>query len=50
LDAGGKVAFEIKVTDNLGTHRVVVSRGGEVKTVDLWVGPPLPVRGEASKP
>lgn len=40
----GNVAFHFRATENPGIHRVSLRKGSDVKTLDFWVGPPLPVR------
>ena len=40
----GNVAFNFRATENAGIHRVSLRKGSDVKTLDFWVGPPLPVR------
>lgn len=43
LDAEKTLPFHFTVTEEPGIHRVVLRKGADVKTLDLWVGPELPV-------
>lgn len=43
LDADRALAFRFVATDMIGTHRVVLRKGADVKQLDFWVGSELPV-------
>lgn len=40
LDEDLRLAFGFQVSENHGTHRVVLRRGGESQVLDFWVGEP----------
>jgi hypothetical protein len=44
LDEQRALSFVFQVSDNLGTHRVLLRRGRDVKVLDFWVGNELPLR------
>ena len=49
IGAERSIAFPATVSDQAGTHRIALTVGSDLKTLDLWVGPPLPARSLASR-
>ncbi len=47
LNQQGQVQFDVQVSPNAGTHRVVINKDGDIKTLDFWVGAPLALRGDS---
>ncbi|QMU30143.1 hypothetical protein [Adhaeribacter radiodurans] len=43
LDTQKKMTFELQVTSDPGLYRVLLKKGSDTKTVQLWVGPKLPM-------
>jgi hypothetical protein len=43
LDQNKSLTFKFLLTNQIGVHRVTLRKGADVKTLDFWVGPPLPV-------
>lgn len=44
LDEQSALSFVFQVSENLGTHRVLLRKGRDVKVLDFWVGNELPLR------
>lgn len=42
LDSTGRVTFDFQVTEQLGVHRVKLTKGTDQKILEFWVGQPPP--------
>jgi len=43
LDESKNISFSFRANDDPGLYRVLVSKGGDMRQLNFWVGPELPV-------
>jgi hypothetical protein len=49
LDQQRLLTFDFTTSSNPGRFRVLMRKGGEIKTVDFWVGPDIPIRQQTAQ-
>ncbi|MES2996125.1 MAG: hypothetical protein V4733_04870 [Verrucomicrobiota bacterium] len=46
VDSSGNIAFSAETRDEGGIHRVLLTKGADRKTLDIWGGPESPLKAE----